>query len=152
MKKTENKHLSAKIISLILALLMLFAFAACKKEEVTEEEKNILWSDATYTSDTTLGEGENHFTFKVTAGDKSVNFKINTDKEILGEALQELDLISGDEGDYGLYVKYVNGIYADYEETGAYWAFHINGEMAMSGVDMTEIEDGASYEMQYTKG
>ena len=151
MKKIKNRQNTSKLLSLLLIVLMMFSFAACGKE-VTKEEEKTIWSDATYTSDTSLGEGEKNFTFKVTAGDKSVNFDIQTDEETVGDALEELSLISGEEGDYGLYVKYVNGIYADYDENATYWAFYVNGEMAPAGVDMTEIEDGASYEMLYTKG
>ena len=51
-----------------------------------------------------------------------------------------------------MYVKTVDGILADYETTGTYWAFYINGEYAMSGVDTTAIEAGASYEMKVEKG
>ena len=151
MKKTANKQKLSRILSVLFVVLMLMSFTACKKE-VTKEEEKTVWSDATYTSDTSLGEGEKNFTFKVTAGDKSVNFDIHTDEATVGDALEELSLISGDESEYGLYVKYVNGIYADYDVNATYWAFYINGEMAPAGVDMTEIEDGASYEMQYTKG
>ena len=35
--------------------------------------------------------------------------------------LLSLDLIAGDEGEYGLYVKTVNGITADYETDGMYF-------------------------------
>ena len=45
---------------------------------------------------------------------------INTDKEILRDALEEHNLISGEQGAYGLYVKVVNGIKADYDEDGGY--------------------------------
>ena len=69
----------------------------------------------------------------------------------MGAALQELELIEGEEGDYGLYVKSVNGIIADYDLNGTYWAFYINGEYAMSGVDVTEIEEGAAYALRVEK-
>ena len=52
---------------------------------------------------------------------------------------------AGDEGEYGLYVKTVNGITADYDKDGAYWAFYVNGEYASSGVDSTPIAEGESY-------
>ena len=54
-------------------------------------------------------------------------------------------LISGEEGEYGLYVKTVNGVTADFDADGVYWAFYINDEYAQTSVDMTKIEDGASY-------
>ena len=56
-----------------------------------------------------------------------------------------LELIAGDESEYGLYVKMVNGITADYDADGVYWAFYINGEYAATGVDSTPITEGESY-------
>ena len=78
-------------------------------------------------------------------------FEIHTDKEIVGEALLELELIEGEEGDFGLFVKAVNGIVADYDVDGTYWAFYVNGEYAMSGVDTTIIEEGTSYMFKVEK-
>ena len=72
-------------------------------------------------------------------------FEIYTDQEIVGDALLELGLIAGDEGPYGLFVKSVNGIVADYDEDSTYWAFYVNGEYAMSGVDVTKIEEDTAY-------
>ena len=71
---------------------------------------------------------------------------------IVGDALQELGLISGDEGPYGLYVKTVNGITVDYDKDGKYWAFYIGKEYAMTGIYDTDIADGAQYKLEYTIG
>lgn len=101
---------------------------------------------------TTLGEGKTAFNLNVVDKDNnSTAFVINTDKETVGDALQELDLISGEESTYGLYVKTVNGITADYDVDGTYWAFYINGEYATSGVDTTNITEGATYEFKVEK-
>ena len=48
-------------------------------------------------------------------------------------------------------VDTVNGIKYDYNTDGAYWAFYVNGEYAMSGVDSTDIVDGTTYSMVATK-
>lgn len=93
-----------------------------------------------------LGEGNTKFTFIVV--DKEGNettFEIHTDKETVGEALEELELIAGDESEFGLYVKTVNGITADYDKDGVYWAFYINDEYAKTGVDSTQITEGDRY-------
>lgn len=101
---------------------------------------------------TVLGEGSTVFTLMVTDQDENETaFEIHTDKTTVGEALLELDLIAGDESEYGLYVKTVNGITADYDVDGTYWAFYINGEYASTGVDATDIEDGASYALKVEK-
>ena len=95
---------------------------------------------------TLKGEGATSFYFTVTDVDGTVaKFQINTDKTTVGDALLELELIEGDMGDYGLYVTAVNGITADWDTENAYWAFYVDGEYAMTGVDSTEIVAGASY-------
>ena len=48
-------------------------------------------------------------------------------------------------------MKTVNGITVDYEEDGAYWAFYIGDEYATTGVDATDIEEGASYSFKIEK-
>lgn len=99
-----------------------------------------------------LGEGKTVFTFTVTDEDgKETVFEISTDKTTVGEALLDLELIEGDDGPYGLYVKKVNGITADYDTSGTYWAFYVNGEYAMTGVDATNIEAGATYSFKVEK-
>lgn len=95
---------------------------------------------------TVLGEGATAFTFTVTDGDgNETAYEIHTDKQTVGEALQELGLIDGEESEYGLYVKTVNGITVDYDTDGKYWAFYVDGAYAQAGVDATEITPGSSY-------
>ena len=60
-------------------------------------------------------------------------------------------MLSGEEGPYGLYIKEVNGILADYEKDATYWGFYINGEYAMTGADMTDAVDGDSYTFKVEK-
>lgn len=93
-----------------------------------------------------LGEGSTKFMFTVV--DKEgveTRFEIHTDKETVGEALLELGLVAGDDGEYGLYVNTVNGITVDYDTDGVYWAFYVNDEYAMTGVDATTITEGDTY-------
>ena len=87
------------------------------------------------------------FTFEVYLKDGSLKstHKITTDKSTVGEALVSEGLIEGDEGPYGLYVKQVDGVVADYDVDGTYWAFYVNGQYAVSGVDKTKPEQDATY-------
>ena len=110
-----------------------------------------IWGNAMYTEDTELGDGEKTVKVEVIAEEKSVTFTIHSDKETVGEALSEHKLVDGEEGPYGLYVKFVNGIKADYDENQTYWAFSKDGESLNTGVDVTELEDGEKYELVYTK-
>ena len=101
---------------------------------------------------TVKGEGATVFYFNVVDKDgNETKFEIHTDKTTVGEALLELGLIEGDMGDYGLYVKKVNGITAEYEVDGTYWAFYVGNSYGMTGVDMTDIEPGATYAFKVSK-
>lgn len=100
-----------------------------------------------------IGEGNKSFVFEVHDGEGKISsITVNTNKKTVGEALLEYAIIDGEQGDYGLYVKSVNGIVADYETDGAYWAFYINGNYASSGVDLTEINEKDVYSFRYEKG
>ena len=101
---------------------------------------------------TVKGEGNTVFYFHVVDGEgKETKFEIHTDKTTVGAALIELGLIEGDEGDYGLYVKKVNGITADYDVDGTYWALYEGDNYAMQGVELTEIQPGATYAFKVSK-
>ena len=114
--------------------------------------KEGLWETAKYTEDTEVGEGAVTVKVKVIADTKEITITVHTDKENLGAALLEYDLVSGDESQYGLYIKSVNGIQADYDKDQAWWAISKDGEMLMTGADSTPIADGENYELTYTKG
>ena len=129
-------------LALVLALMLSLAACGAKAEG--------LWANATYTEDTELGEGATTITVEVTAEDKTVTFTIHTDGTTLRQALEENGLIAGDESDYGLYVKTVDGMTADYDADGLYWAFYKSGEYLMTGVDTTETADGEQYELVCT--
>jgi hypothetical protein len=132
------KRTVLSITSLLLLLALVFSFGACQAPADP-------WADAIYTEDTTLGEGGTQFTFEVVCGENKVTFTIHTDEEILGDALVRLDLLEGEEGAYGLYVKRVNGVLSDYDVDASYWSLLVNGEYAMVGVDSTPVEAGAVY-------
>ena len=61
-------------------------------------------------------------------------------------------IITGEMGPYGMYIKTVNGILADYDVDQTYWAFYINGEYATTGIDGTEIVADTTYGLTLTKG
>ena len=133
-------------LSIVLCLLCVLALVGCQSVK-----KEGLWEDATYRRDMTFGKGEKTVTVVVKAEDESVTFTVNTDKDTLGDALLEHDLIDGEEGQFGLYIKVVNGITADYDVDKSYWGFYSNGEYMMTGVDGTAIEGGETFELVYEK-
>jgi hypothetical protein len=76
---------------------------------------------------------------------------ISTDAEFLRQALEEQNLIQGDESAYGLFVTSVDGIAAD-DTKQEWWCFTKAGEDMLTGVDSTPIQDGDKYEITLTTG
>ena len=122
-----------KLLALALVLLTLVSLTACSQKDAEGPE----------------------VTFTLTVVDADGNettHEITTTKTSVGDALIEKGMVEGENGDYGLYIKAVNGIVADYNTTGTYWAFYINGEYALTGVEKTPIEEGVSYMLKVEKG
>ena len=139
-----------KTVSLLLSVLLMLAFLGCLA--ACGGGKADPWESAIYTADTELGDGAKTLTLEVKALDKRVTLTVHTDKSTVGAALMEQGLLEGEDGPYGLYVKRVNGMLADYDKDQYYWAFYVGGEYAMAGVDSTEIDESAVYQLAYTKG
>ena len=150
-----NANNMKKWLSFILCVALIAAIAltaiGCDQANNPETPETTAAGDET-TPITVKGEGATVFYFNVVDKDgKETKFEIHTDKTVVGEALLELGLIEGDMGDYGLYVKKVNGITAEYEADGTYWAFYIGDDYGMTGVDMTDIQPGATYAFKVSK-
>ena len=163
MKKTDfSKSLSFIACIVLTAAIALFT-TGCNdsKNDSTTDTQDTASTVAVSQTDTqsdaqadakVLGEGQKAFSFKVTDADgKETAYEIHTDQTTVGAALLELGLIAGDDSAYGLYVKTVNGVTVDYDTDKQYWAFYINGEYAMTGVDSTEITEGAEYSFKVEK-
>ncbi len=172
MQRKTKRNMISRILCMMLIVAMALFTVGCNKADEKETpsggEANVTapaennqddaaGEDAVQAGDvesnvTELGEGQTTFNFSVVDKDgNETKFVIHTDKETVGDALLEHALIEGEEGDYGLYVKKVNGILADYDVDQTYWGFFVNGEYAMSGVDTTNIEEGADYSFKVSK-
>ena len=133
-----------KAISLVLAAALLLTLCACGKKA----PESTVYADGAVIN-IHQWEPTKTFTVEVVDGQGAVTtVTVKTDLETVGEVLQEAGMLQGEAGPYGLYIKTVNGITADYETDGTYWAFYVDGEYAMAGVDMTESVDGAVYTLQ----
>ena len=149
MKNTNFKKLLSILLCMVLIAATALTFVSCTDEGKTEDTTV---SEDEENAGNVLGEGKTVFNFTVRDIDGTETaFEIHTDAKTVGEALIDLELIEGEDSQYGLYVKKVNGITADYDVDGTYWAFYVNGEYAMSGVDTTDIEAGAAYMMAKSK-
>ncbi len=153
MKKTTVKIALSFILCMMLiaaAALMTTGCNGNKPETATDVSQT---ADAVNTHDITL-LGQGATTVYVDVVDKqgsTTKFEVKTDKKTVGEALQEVGLVEGEEGPFGLYIKKVNGITADYDVDQTYWAFYINGEMAPTGADATDLVAGTTYMFKVEK-
>ena len=141
MKHSIGKRLLTSLLCVLLAAALAMGTLGCSKAPETNDSGVVTVEDGA-----TLGKGAVSFTFTVVNGEgKEITVTINTDKETVGEALTDLGLVSGEDSEYGLMVDTVNGETWSYAETGKYWAFYIDGEYAMTGVDSTPVTAGSAY-------
>lgn len=140
-----------KMIRSVVLVALVLSFVLCLVSCNEKIDAEGLWENATYRSDKEFGKGEKTVEVEVKVEEQSVTFTIHTDADTLGAALLEHELIAGEDGQYGIYVKTVNGILADYDVDKSYWGFYQNGEYLMTGVDTTEIVGGEHFEIIYSK-
>lgn len=124
-----------RILSVILCVALLLALlcGCTPKENSTNSEPK------TFTLEVVYEDG------------KTEELKLTSTEKYVGAALLAEGIIEGEDGKYGMYIKSVNGVVADFNKTGTYWAFYIDGEYATTGVDKAEIEDGAKYTLKVEK-
>ena len=95
---------------------------------------------------TEVGEGAANFELTIVDKDGVTHlYRVHTNVGMMGEALTEVDLIDGEQGPYGMYIKSVLGQVLDYETDGMYWSFYVNGEYAQTGVDQIPVEHEGKY-------
>ncbi len=141
MKKTHFKKMLSFILCLCLVAAMILLAVGCNGNERETSSLTSSVGEATK-----LGQGQTKFTFTVIDVDgKETRFEISTDKTIVSDALLENSLIVGEDSQYGLYVKTVNGTTLDFDKDGKYWAFYVNGAYGQKGVSETEIVAGDTY-------
>lgn len=152
MKTKKFKSVLSRILCIVLIVAMALLTIGCGQKANSDSSEANAAVTKIFEDGATIGEGEKEFTFIVVDGDgNEKKFTVSTDSDTVGAALLENGIIAGDEGQYGLYVKEVNGITADYDTDGVYWAFYINGEYAPTGVDSTDVEPGAEYAFKVEK-
>ncbi|MBQ2272703.1 MAG: hypothetical protein II337_04490, partial [Clostridia bacterium] len=102
-----------RIVSLLMALLFaLCAFAACTpKDDDTDAA-----TPKTITVEVVHKNGE------------TKTFTITTTAATLRGALDQENLVEGDESEFGLYNKVVDGERADYDTDKAYWGLYKGDE------------------------
>ena len=130
-----RKSRFASLIAVVLIAAMVLSLAACGSKD-----------------EGSANAGTKSFTFEVVDPDgKTETFDISSDAATVGEALMAQGLVQGEDGPYGLYVKTVNGITADYDKDQTWWGFYVDGAPASAGVDTTDIVEGSTYGFKVEK-
>lgn len=130
-----NARLIWRMLVLVLTAAAILTLASCQKPSPEEPEG----VEKTITVTVTDDEGVDAV------------YTVVTKANYLRGALEEALTLEGDESSYGLYIKSVNGLRADYTLDGAYWQLTKDGTPLMTGADDTPIVDGDSYGVVYTR-
>ena len=141
-----KKHNAKNLLALVLAFVLIAAAALTGCSGAPTETTETTAPTAPDGAVTELGEGSK--TFELTVEDKEGvihSYRIHTDEEMVGCALSKHARSEGEQGQYGMYIKSVLGQTLDYETDGMYWAFYVNGEYALTGVDQTPIQADTAY-------
>ncbi|MEA5145778.1 MAG: hypothetical protein VB041_07070, partial [Candidatus Limiplasma sp.] len=104
-----------KILCLVMAVVMALALVAC----ATAEESGV------QVTEKSIGEGATTFGVFVqlaTTEDQATLYHVSTDETTLLAALTNVALVAGEEAAWGFNVTTVDGIQADYDNTGEYWS------------------------------
>ena len=128
MNNSLKKLLSMILCVVLVAAMALFATGCMEngKEEAT-------------------GESVSFTVIVVDLEGKETTYEITTTETTVGAALMAEELLAGEDGPYGLYIKEVAGIPLDWDIDGKYWAVYVDGEYALSGVDSLAVTEGAEY-------
>lgn len=152
-KKKSNKTaiiaVAILLVLVIAATVVYFVYGPQTKGAATEPNT----SAQTGQTDAS-GAEENQITIVVSVTHKDGSekeFTIGTSAATLREALEQEDLIAGEESEWGLFVQTVDGetVNGDDQE---WWAMYSGGEFMSTGVDDTQIADGDHYEFVFTVG
>lgn len=139
-----NKQIVTRGLALLLALLLaLSALSGCGQSPAP---------GSSATSAVSAEAAEKSITLTVVHKDGSEKeIALTTKEQYLGAALEAEGIITGEEGQYGLFIKTADGETAD-ESNQEWWCLTKEGEMTETGVDSTEFADGDKFELTLKVG
>lgn len=133
----QQQKLSKKTLILIASVLVVLIAAAALIFTLTRPKTQ---------------QGAKTVQIEIVVSDTDVRqYTLHTDAEFLRQALEEQNLIQGEESEYGLFVLTVDGVTADADQM-QWWCFTKDGEMLMTGVDTTPVADEDQFEITLTTG
>ena len=136
---------------LLVAALVLGAFAGCKKQDSTgtagaNQTEN---AEATETENTQKTKA---FSVVIVHKDGATKtLPLETEEEYLGAALLSAGVVEAEENRFGMHIKKADGEKAVFEEDGAYWAVYVGEEPATKSTDLTPVEQDKVYKLVYTQ-
>lgn len=98
-------------------------------------------------------EGSKSVTIEVVDQEgNSITYDVVTEGMFLQQAMDDAEGLeySGTEGEYGLVVDTVNGVYAGFDANRSYWGFFVNEEYCNYGIADQPVEDGDCFRIVYT--
>ena len=126
--------------TLIIAIVVIAVLAIVLALVLTKDkEKEIGSGKTTVYIDVVQKDGATH------------KYICHTDADNLQDVLLETGFVEGEIAQYGLYIKKVEGVVADYDIDASYWALKKDGEDMMTGAGDEKIADGNHYSLVYTK-
>lgn len=105
----------------------------------------VIWGPKPVTGDKTI-------TVEIVKSQNDTNtVTISTNALYLGEALEQEQLIQGENSQYGLFITTVDGLTADSTKQ-EWWCITKGGEQVNTGADSTPIQDGDKFEITLKTG
>ena len=99
-----------------------------------------------------VSKGDKHIVVEVVHADgASKEYEYDTDEEYLRNVLEPAGLIAGEDSEYGMFVKTVDGYTVD-DAKQEWWCFTQDGVQVNTGVDTTPVADGDHFEITLMTG
>ncbi len=145
MKRTKILKFLSFAFCIVLVAAIALMTTACN-DNTTQDPVSSAVTETQKVEVKNIGDGDTKFDLTVVDKDGiETKFVVSTNKTIVGDALLELELISGSNSEYGLMIESVNGQTVTWENDGKYWAIYVNGEYATTGINSISINPGDEY-------
>lgn len=162
-----------KLVLSVMCMVMVGSMTACgaeKKNEMTESKQveTITLEETTQSIDgtETVATEENISETEATVADaveKQITitvvnqdgteevYDVATEADFLLEAMETVEGLTfdGTKEDWGYSLTTINGLYADYEKDGAYWAVYVNDQYGQYAVDAQPVADQDAFKFVY---